>query len=101
MERPDLRNVLENAADSGKPQSLCFESSRPGTLGGLEADNKWHFLLRPSAESTGRQRAQLKTDAYEVRIRYHLAEAAPAIAPGSDRACSVNGWALRDFAREN
>ncbi|HTU62333.1 MAG TPA: hypothetical protein VMF89_27930, partial [Polyangiales bacterium] len=93
-----FRNVLENAADSGKPQSLCFESSRPETLGGLEAGNKWHFLLRPSTESTGRQRAQLRTDAYEVRIRYHLGEGEPAIARGGDRACSADGWALRDFA---
>ena len=93
-----FRNVLENAADSGKPASLCFESSRPETLGGLEVDNQWHFLLRPSAESTGRQRAQLRTDVYEVRIRYHLGDAEPAIARGGDRACDHDGWAVRDFS---
>jgi hypothetical protein len=92
-----FRNVMENAAVSGKPQSLCFESSRPETLGGLEADNKWHFLLRPSAESTGRARAQLRTDAFEVRIRYHLGDAAPASARGGDRACDQAGWAAREL----
>jgi hypothetical protein len=94
-----FRHVLDNAAPTAQPDSLCFESSQPATLGALEAENKWHFLVRPLVEARGERRARLLTNQFEVRVRYHLGDTVPGPAQRAERPCEPGGWAYRDFER--
>jgi hypothetical protein len=94
-----FERVQENEASLDAPGELCFESHDPDVLGALEVGKRWPFVLRPAADSDGPEPPQLRTDAFEVRVRFHLRGAEPALppAPGArGKRCTPDGWAMRD-----
>jgi hypothetical protein len=89
-----------NEATFDSPGALCFESADPATLGGLEVDKQWPFLLRAAADADGPEPAQLRTSAFEVRARFHIGNAAPALPQAKHsfgKTCDPGGWAMRDL----
>jgi hypothetical protein len=95
----ELARVQENDAEVAAPGELCFESHDPATLGALEVGKRWPFVLRPAADSDGPEPPRLQTNAFEVRVRYHLRGAEPALPPepgSTGRRCATDGWAMHD-----
>jgi hypothetical protein len=95
-----FERVVENAASFDAPGELCFESRDPATFGAIEVDKQWPFLLQAAADSDGPEVPRLQTSAFELRVRYHLGAATPALPaePGSvGKRCAPGSWALSDL----
>jgi hypothetical protein len=98
-----FETALEHDAPVDSPQPLCFESADPATLNELETGNRLHFLLRQLGGGKGwLDPPRIATKSFEVRVRYHLPGAEPAVPRAvhtRGQSCDAGGWSGQDWLR--